>query len=353
MGLRNSERSEGYPPRTPWASQRVGLDPTRSSGIVPTMRAIVVLGGNAFASGSGKLTMAGQFEFARQTLGFLGPLLAPDVELVLGHGNGPQVGHMLIRVEQSLGTAYAIPLEVCVAESEGELGYVLEQSLYNVLADRDITRPVVSVLTQIVVDAADPGFQNPTKPIGPFYDAARAEELRREGLAVKEDAGRGFRRVVASPEPLEVVEADVIEKLVHLGAVVIAAGGGGIPVVREGKRIRGVDAVIDKDFAAALLGERLAADLLVIVTGVAAACVDWGKPTQRELRHVSPEEVRRWAALGHFAPGSMGPKMEAAARFASVPGRRAIICEPSAIEAALRGEAGTTVALGGSTVGPG
>lgn len=287
--------------------------------------------------------MAGQFQFARETLAHLAPLLEPGVELVLGHGNGPQVGHMLIRVEQSLGTAYAIPLEVCVAESEGELGYVLEQSLFNVLADLDIQRPVVSVLTQIVVDPDDPGFRDPTKPIGPFYDRARAEQLLAQGLAVKEDARRGFRRVVASPEPLEILELDMIERLVSMGAIVIAAGGGGIPVVREGKRIRGVDAVIDKDFAAALLGAQLGAELLVIVTGVAAACVDWGKPTQRELRRVTPDEVRHYAAAGHFAPGSMGPKMEAAARFAEAPGRRAVICETASIAAALRGEAGTTV----------
>lgn len=307
------------------------------------MRAIVVLGGNAFASSTGKLTMAGQFAFAREVIDALGPLLERDVELVVGHGNGPQVGHMLIRVEQSLGEAYAIPLEVCVAESEGELGYVLDQSLYNVLAERDIRRPVVSVLTQVVVDERDRAFEQPTKPIGPFYNADRAEALRAEGMCVVEDAGRGYRRVVASPEPIEIVELDVIASLVASGAIVIAAGGGGIPVVRDGKKLRGVDAVIDKDRAAALLGERLSADLLVIVTGVPSAYLDWGKPSQRPLGRVTPEDVRKYHAEGHFAPGSMGPKMAAAARFADAPGRRAIVCDPASVQAALRGEAGTIV----------
>ncbi len=307
------------------------------------MRAIVVLGGNAFASSTGKLTMAGQFAFAREVIDALGPLLEREVELVVGHGNGPQVGHMLIRVEQSLGEAYAIPLEVCVAESEGELGYVLDQSLYNVLAERDIHRPVVSVLTQVVVDEHDEAFAKPTKPIGPFYSAERAASLRAEGMCVVEDAGRGYRRVVASPAPVAIVEVEVIASLVASGAVVIAAGGGGIPVVRDGKKLRGVDAVIDKDRAAALLGEQLSADLLVVVTGVPCAYLDWGKSSQRPLGRVTPDEVRRYLAEGHFAPGSMGPKMDAVARFADAPGRRAIVCDPASVTAALRGQAGTIV----------
>lgn len=309
------------------------------------MRAVVVLGGNAFQAPEAPLTMAGQFRFAREVLTKLLPLLAPDVELVLGHGNGPQVGHILTRVEESLGRAYAIPLEVCVAESIGELGYVLQQSLQNVLAEHGIARSVVSVLNQVVVSGADPAFGKPTKPIGPFYDAARAAELRKAGFELREDAGRGFRRVVASPEPVEVIEVDVVRRLVEMGVIVIAAGGGGVPVVRAGGRVHGVDAVVDKDFAAALIGDEIDAELLLIVTSVPCAYRDFGTSRAAPLRRVTPEEVRTLAKAGHFAPGSMGPKMEAAARFAERPGRRSIVCDAPSLERALRAEAGTIVSL--------
>jgi carbamate kinase len=188
-------------------------------------RVIVVMGGNAFATPREPLTMAGQFRFAQEALSCLRPVLVSERQIVITHGNGPQVGHMLIRVEEALRKAFAIPLEVCVAESEGELGYVLQQSLYNLLAESGCKRPIASLLTQVVVDAADPGFQNPTKPVGPFYDSRRAAGLREKGFAVCEDGGRGFRRVVPSPFPQEIVEVAVIEQLVGAGLLVIAAGG--------------------------------------------------------------------------------------------------------------------------------
>ena len=306
-------------------------------------RVVVVLGGNAFAPPGAPLTMAGQFRFAHEALSALGPLLSPDVELVVGHGNGPQVGHMLVRVEQALGKAYALPLEVCVAESEGELGYVLAQTLGNLCRARGAPRAIASLLTQVEVDAHDPAFQRPDKPIGPFYDAAQAEALRGEGFAIREDSGRGYRRVVPSPEPRAIVDVEVVERLVASGAIVIAAGGGGIPVVREaGGTLHGIDAVIDKDLTAALLGDALGAELLVILTGVDGAYEGFGRPHARRIERATPDEVRALAA--HFAPGSMGPKMEAAARFASRPDRRAIICDPPSLAAALEGRAGTTVA---------
>jgi carbamate kinase len=307
------------------------------------MRAVVVLGGNAFQAPDTPLTMSGQFRFARQALTTLVPLFDRGTELVLGHGNGPQVGHILTRVEEALGRAYAIPLEVCVAESVGELGYVLQQSLQNVLFEHGIARPVVSVLNQVVVSADDPGFDNPTKPIGPFYDAARADELRSAGFRLREDSGRGYRRVVASPEPLEIVEVDVVRRLVEMGVIVIAAGGGGVPVVREAGRVRGVEAVVDKDLAAALLGKRIGADLFVIVTGVPCAYRDFGTERAEPLGRVTPAEVRALARAGHFPAGSMGPKMEAAARFADEPDRRTIVCDAASLGRALRGEAGTIV----------
>ena len=290
--------------------------------------------------------MAGQFAFARKAVEQLMPLFAAGSEVVIGHGNGPQVGHMLARVEQSLGEAYAIPLEVCVAESEGELGYVLQQTLHNALAEHGVRRPVVSIVTQVVVDPNDAAFGRPTKPIGPFYDRPRADRLRREGFEVVEDAGRGWRRVVASPEPLEIVEAEVVDALMKLGVLVIAAGGGGVPVVREGGTLRGVDAVVDKDLAAVLLGRRLNADRLVILTGVPCAYRDFGSAAQSPIGRIAPEEARRLAAEGHFAPGSMSPKIEAATRFAEG-GGRAIICALSNLSSALQGNAGTIVEAGG------
>lgn len=307
------------------------------------MRAVVVLGGNALQTPGTPLTMAGQFAVAEEVLGRLLPLLQPGTELVLGHGNGPQVGHILTRVEHALGRAYAIPLEVCVAESVGEIGYVLQQTLQNVLAGAGLARPVVSILNQVVVSPDDPAFGHPTKPIGPFYDAERAAELRTAGFAVREDSGRGFRRVVPSPLPLEIVEADVVERLISMGVVVIAAGGGGVPVIRHDGRLQGVEAVIDKDLAAALLAERIGATLLVILTGVPCAYEGYGSPGARAIGRVTPAEVRRLSAAGHFPEGSMGPKMEAAARFASREGCRAIVCDGASLEAALDGRAGTIV----------
>ncbi len=195
-------------------------------------RVVVVLGGNAFVTPGRRLTMDHQMQFAHEAMRQLEPLLNDDIELLISHGNGPQVGHILIRVEASLGKAYSIPLEVCVAESEGELGYVLELALHNVHADLQKQRPIAALLTQVVVDADDPAFRNPTKPVGVFYSESQAEELRQRGFAVAEEAGRGYRRVVPSPMPREIPELDVIRELMASGTLVIAAGGGGIPVVR-------------------------------------------------------------------------------------------------------------------------
>jgi carbamate kinase len=313
-------------------------------------RTVAVLGGNAFVPPGGSLTMAAQFQFARAAMESLWELFEEGGEIVLGHGNGPQVGHMLARVERSLGAAYAIPLEVCVAESEGELGYVMQQTLYNTFREHGVRRPVVSVLTQVVVDPRDPAFDRPEKPIGPFYDAARAERLRAEGFPMREDSGRGYRRVVPSPEPLEIVEVDTVAALAALGVAVIAAGGGGIPVVREGDALRGIDAVVDKDLAAALLAVGLGAGRLVVVTDVPCAYTRYRSPEQAPIGRVTPEEVRRLAAEGHFAPGSMAPKMEAAARFAEH-GGRAILCDARSLPEALRGEGGTIVETRRGSVG--
>jgi carbamate kinase len=304
---------------------------------------MIVLGGNAFAQPGQSLTMAGQFRLASTVLHRLVPLMRGQCPVVITHGNGPQVGHMLTRVEESLGKAYAIPLEVCVAESQGELGFVLQQSLHTVLSNSGSTRSIAGLLTQVIVDQHDPAFEKPTKPIGPFYSAARAAELEQKGFAVHEDAGRGYRRVVPSPRPLEIVETDVIRTLLAAGIIVIAVGGGGIPVVRRGATLVGVGAVVDKDLASAVLGEALDARLMVIVTGVACAYRFYGTSAQTPIGLVEVAELRGLAGEGHFAPGSMQPKVDAVLRFCSRPGTRAIICSPDNLESALRGESGTIV----------
>jgi len=250
---------------------------------------------------------------------------------------------MLTRVEETLGKAYAIPLEVCVAETEGELGYVLEQSLYNLLAEIGRNQPIAGLLTQVLVDADDPAFQNPTKPVGPFYTRQQADELAKKGFPVCDDAGRGFRRVVPSPNPTQIVEVAVIEQLLDAGVLVIAAGGGGIPVVRQNGRLKGVEAVVDKDLASALLGEALGAQLLIVLTGVPCAYCNFGTPNQTPIGRIDVAEAHRLLEEGHFAPGSMRPKIGSAIQFSSRRGARTVICDPKSLSSALEGEEGTII----------
>lgn len=311
---------------------------TQSTRLPLTM---LVLGGNAFAPPGAALSMEAQFEFARAALSGLKALLLTSQRLVITHGNGPQVGHMLARVESTLDTVYALPLDVCVAETQGELGYVLEQTLSNLMAEWGLRRPVATLLTQVVVDDGDPAFQKPTKPIGPFLSASRAAELRRAGCVVVEDAGRGDRRVVPSPHPREVVEADVVRRLVDTGVLVICAGGGGVPVVRERGLLRGVEAVIDKDFTSALLATELGADRLVFLTCVPCAYRDYRTSRQSPLGLLNGAEAQRLLDEQHFAPGSMGPKIEAALQFVSRPGTESVICDVNGLPDALLGRAGT------------
>lgn len=308
-----------------------------------TRRVVAVLGGNAFASADGRLTMEGQLQFADEAMQHLAPLLSDDVELLISHGNGPQVGHILTRVEAALGQAYTIPLEVCVAESEGELGYVLQQAIHNQLASMGSRRRVAALLTQVLVDGADPQFSHPSKPVGPFYDAPQAEAMRSHGLTVVEDSGRGFRRVVPSPAPLQVLDWEVIDELLRSRRIVIAAGGGGVPVVEIDGRLHGVEAVIDKDLTACLLADLLGAEQLIILTCVAAAYRDFGAAQERAIGRVTASELQALLADGHFAPGSMQPKIEAAIRFVARPGRTVIICDPPSLVDALAGKAGTIV----------
>ncbi len=309
---------------------------------------VVALGGNAFATESRPLTMSGQFDLAERVLADLLPLLRDEAPVLITHGNGPQVGHMLTRVERSLGEAYAIPLEVCVAETEGELGYVLLQSAHNVLRTHDLQRPVASILTQVRVDADDPAFFRPTKPIGPFYDARRAEALRAQGFELIEDAGRGHRRVVPSPAPREVLDREVVQALWEMRAVVIAAGGGGVPVVERHGRVEGVDAVVDKDATASLLARMLGARRLLLITAVPCAYLDFGREEQRAITAIEPAEAEAAMAAGHFAPGSMAPKVQAGIDFVRGSGGTCVICSPENLRAALDGEAGTRISEPGA-----
>jgi carbamate kinase len=309
-----------------------------------TERTILVLGGNAFALPGQPLTMARQFEFARQAFEALSPLLLQDRELIISHGNGPQVGHMLIRVEEALGKAYAVPLEVCVAESEGELGYVITQTLYNILEKSGRQRAIASMLTQVIVDSNDPAFSKPTKPIGPFYTSEQAKAVSQRGFPLHEEAGRGFRRVVPSPRPREIMDVGVINTLLQAGVLVVAAGGGGIPVIRAGNQLRGVEAVVDKDLTSALLGELTDARLMLILTDVPCAYRDYNTPDQSPIGRIGITEAQKLIDEGHFAEGSMKPKIEAAIQFSRRPDSRTIICNVDVLDQALIGLAGTIIA---------
>lgn len=307
------------------------------------MRVVAALGGNAFAKPGAPLSVNGERRFAREALAALEPFLDPGTELVVTHGNGPQVGHQLIRAERAEGLAYPLPLDVCVAQTQGELGYLLADALRELLVRRGVERLVAAIVTQVEVDPLDPAFLHPTKPVGPVVDAAGAEALRRRGAAVGPDAGRGLRRLVPSPEPLVVVEAEDVRRLLSLGAIVIAGGGGGVPVAREGAAREGVDAVIDKDLTSAVLAGAIGADLLLILTDVPCAYTSFGTPEQAPIGRVTASRARALLAAGHFAPGSMAPKIEACARFAARRGRRALVTDPPSLAAALREEAGTLV----------
>ena len=313
------------------------------SGILQVPMPIVVaaLGGNAIV-GSDPASDGG-IDLRRAPMALV-RLVALGWDLVITHGNGPQVGQRLAEAQAS-GRGEGPTLDVLDAETEGVLGYRLQQALGNALREAHLPRPVASVLTQVVVDAQDPAFGKPTKPVGSFCSREQAEALGRErGFTFVEDSGRGYRRVVASPPPLEIVEVRPIRALVEAGVVVIAAGGGGIPVIRErGGGLRGVEAVIDKDRTSSLLARLLGADMLIIFTSVPEVLLDFRGPEQRALRSLSVGEARTLLATGQFAAGSMGPKVEAAAAFSAATGRPTIITSADRLLDALVGTSGTVI----------
>ncbi len=313
--------------------------------------ALIAVGGNSLIRAGEKGTVAEQLANARRTAAAIIGLIRDGYHLVITHGNGPQVGAQLLRSERASDQVYGQTLDVCGAASQGEIGYLLAQSLLAELALAGLHLPVVSVVTQTIVSADDPAMQHPTKPIGPFYSRAQAEERRRQlGWEIVEDAARGYRRVVPSPEPLDIVELDVIRSLVEQGTLVIACGGGGIPVVRREGLFQGVEAVIDKDRASALLAWQLAVDVFAISTDADYVYLDYKKPTQRALQRLTSSELAAHYHAGQFPPGNMGPKVESALRFLQHGGKEVVITSFEHLCAAVRGEAGTHIIPDAKTV---
>ncbi len=306
--------------------------------------AVVAIGGNSLIKGD-RRTVPDQFAATRETAVHIASMIKAGWDVVITHGNGPQVGFILLRSELASHVLHTVPLDSCGADTQGALGYMIQQCLYNEFLRQKIDRRAATVVTQVVVDAHDPAFTNPTKPIGPFFDEEKARRYASErGWVVREDAGRGWRRVVPSPRPLEIVERDAILHLAQSGYAVIAVGGGGIPVVREADgQLRGVEAVIDKDYASALLATTLRADLFLISTSVDRVAINYRQPGEQFLARLTVGEAARHLADGQFPAGSMGPKIEACLQFLQQGGRRAIITSPERLAAALRGRAGTHI----------
>ena len=306
---------------------------------------VIALGGNALQSKNSKPTSEGQLQVVRHTCGRLAEISAQGYEMSIVHGNGPQVGRILLAFEAAKDVTPAMPFDVCGAMSQGYIGYHIQQALKYALSVRNKHCPVVTVATQLVVDKDDKAFENPTKPIGPFYTEEEAKQLIQEkGYVMKEDAGRGWRRVVASPTPRKIGEIDAIKNL-WKSTIVVSCGGGGIPVVENPDgTLEGVAAVIDKDFAAELLAEQVDADIMMILTEVEKVAVNWGRPDQRNLDKMSLKEAARYVEEGQFAPGSMLPKVEACMKFVRQnPQKKAIITSLDKALEALEGKTGTVI----------
>lgn len=307
--------------------------------------AVIALGGNAITKPGVEDTIANQFAHTRASLDGVIELIRDGYNLVVSHGNGPQVGNALLRIELARGKAPVLPLGVCVADTEGGMGYMIQQSLMNRLRDEKLDRPVVTVITQVMVDPNDPAIADPSKYIGQFYteeDAKVFSETR--DWVMKKDANRGWRRVVPSPMPIKTVEADTIRTLVDSGNIVIAAGGGGIPVYLDDRNwIEGLDAVIDKDLASTVLAREIGASVLIILTSVDAVSLNYGTPDEKQLGQVTLAEIKKYQSEGHFPAGSMGPKIRAAVKFLEEGGELVTITSFENADRSIRGEAGTRI----------
>jgi carbamate kinase len=306
--------------------------------------ALIAVGGNSLIRAGEKGTVAQQMANARRTAAAIVGLIRDGFRIVITHGNGPQVGAQLLRSERASDQVAGQTLDVCGAASQGEIGYLLAQALRLELAVAGLKAPVAAIITQTIVSQDDPAMKNPTKPIGPFYSRVEAEEKQRAfGWHIVEDAARGYRRVVASPEPVEIVESPVIKTLVNDGVLVVACGGGGIPVVRNNGGIEGIEAVIDKDRASALLAAQLGLDLFIVCTDAECVYLDYRQPTQRRLIRATTTEMEHYLREGQFPPGNMGPKIESALRFLRHGGKEVIITSCEHLNEAARGNAGTHI----------
>jgi len=310
---------------------------------------VIALGGNALQEAGGPSTAEAQLETVEKACEHIASVIEQGYTVIVAHGNGPQVGRLVLQNEYAVPVTPAMPFDVCGAMSQGMIGYHIQQALGKVLRKRGLDNQVATLVTQVVVDQNDPMFQNPTKPIGPFYTEDEAKAIAAEkGYTMKEDSGRGWRRVVASPLPVEITELSAVKCLIDGGFTVVTVGGGGVPVVKNAKgELSGTAAVIDKDLAGEKLAEDIDADALLILTAVEKVCLNFNKPDQKDLDTITVAEAGEYISQGHFAPGSMLPKIEAAVKFAkSGPGRKAIITSLDNATLALAGKAGTTVVGG-------
>ncbi len=306
--------------------------------------AVVAVGGNALIKDKQHQTVPDQYAAASETMSYVAEMISQGWNVVLTHGNGPQVGFILRRSELSLHELHPVPLDYCGADTQGAIGYMFQQALHNEFEKRGMKKQAVTVVTQCLVDRNDPAFKKPSKPIGSFLDEATAKKRMEEGKHFVEDAGRGWREVVASPEPMQIVEKPAIQELIESGFTVIGVGGGGIPVIEnENGDLVGVAAVIDKDFASSLLARELGAELLLISTAVEKVAINFNKPDQKNLDRITVAEAEQYIAEGHFAAGSMLPKVQAALRFLKAGGPKALITDPPNISRALAGETGTWI----------
>lgn len=309
---------------------------------------IVAIGGNSLVKDNGRNTIQDQYEAVCETAVNIADMVQEGYNVVVTHGNGPQVGFALQRCEIAGEVAQmpTVPLVNCVADTQGGIGYQIQQALTNEFVKRGINKKVATVITQVEVSSDDPNFQNPTKPVGSFFTLEQTEEMHKEhpDWEFIEDSGRGYRRVVSSPKPIDIVEKDAIKSLIEAGYVVVAVGGGGIPVVKTNDHTyEGIDAVIDKDFATSLLAEQIDAETLIITTGVPQVCINFGKPNQKALERITIEETKQYVAEEHFAKGSMLPKIEASLSFLEKNGKSVIITNPESLKEAIMRKAGTHI----------
>jgi carbamate kinase len=306
--------------------------------------AVVALGGNALILDKNRKTIPDQFDAVKENMKHIADMIEDGWTVVVTHGNGPQVGFILRRSELAINELHPVPLDYCGADTQGAIGYMIQKALVNEFKKRGIEKQAVTVVTQVQVDSADPAFENPSKPIGSFLDEEAAQKRMATGQTFREDAGRGWRQVVPSPKPMKIIEVEAIRSLIDQGFIVVAVGGGGIPVVElKNGDLRGIEAVIDKDFASGLLAKLIDADLLVISTAVEKVAVNFNQPNQQWLSQMSVAEAEKYIQEGQFAPGSMLPKIQAIVNFIKETGKKAMITDPPNIKRALNGETGTWI----------